>query len=73
MIGQGRSVNEDIVRSHIIELELYYLIPDITCFPKVRVILLPGLELIDKCTNKGCSFTVNHANDRLFKPYAIES
>ena len=70
MIGKGRSVNQDVVHAHIKDLDLYYLIPDITKFPLVHTILLPGIELIRKCSNNGCSFTVNQAIERLFKPYA---
>ena len=72
MIGQGRRVDQDFAHQHINNLDLYFLLADITKFPIVRTILLPGLELINKCSNNGCSFTVNHAIQRLFMPYEVK-
>ena len=73
MIGQGRSVDPDAVKRHIIELNLHYLIPTIFDFPKVHVILLPGIELLDMCTTKSCSFSKRDAMNKLILPYATQS
>ena len=70
MIGQGRSVQSDVVSEHIKNLDLHYLIPNIIDFPLIRVILLPGLELLEKCSTASCSFSKNDAIERLMKPYA---
>lgn len=73
MIGQGRSVCPEQVANHIYDLDLLFLIPDITNFPFVQVILLPGTELLDKCTTSSCSFSKKDAIKRLIEPYATES
>ena len=73
MIGQGRFVNTDLVRKHIQDLNLLFLIPNIVEFPIVHVVLLSGLSLLDKCTTSRCSFSRADAIDKLIKPYATES
>lgn len=73
MIGQGRSVNTDLVRKHIQDLNLLFLIPNIVEFPIVHVVLLSGLALLDKCTTSSCSFSRADAINKLIKPYATES
>lgn len=73
MLGTGRTIEPDVVRDHIHEFDLHYLLPCIVDFPVVRVVLLSGLELLDKCTTKSCSFSRTDAIKKLIEPYATES
>lgn len=73
MIGQGRKVDQQLVRQHIAQLDLHFLIPSIVEFPIVHVVLLPGLILLDECTTSSCSFSRTDAINKLINPYAIES
>ena len=73
MIGQGRTVNPQDVEKHITDLNLHFLIPCIIDFPIVHVILIPGIELIEKCTTKSCSFSKKDAMNKLILPHATES
>ena len=61
MIGVGRKVTYDDVVDHIVDNDLQFLLADITSFPIVTSMLIPGLTLLDNCSNKTCSFTYNNA------------
>ena len=71
MIGAGRKVTYDEVVDHIVDNDLQFLLADITSFPIITSLLIPGLTLLDNCSNRTCSFTYNNAI-RIFN-YAIES
>ena len=66
MIGVGRKVDYSQVVKHIYDNDLTYLIADIISFPEVTVMFIKGSELLDKCSNKSCTFTKIKAQE-LFK------
>ncbi len=66
MIGAGRKCDRALVENHVQQLDLHYLLADITQFPIVRVALLPGVRLLDDCHNQTCSYSLPNAL-RLFK------
>ncbi len=66
MIGVGRKVDYPQVVKHIYDNDLTYLIADITSFPEVTVMFIKGIDLLDKCSNKRCTFTKIEAQE-LFK------
>jgi len=61
MLGAGRKVDHDQVVSHILDNHLLYALADITEFPKVRVAFIEGLQLLDHCSSKNCSFSKTNA------------
>lgn len=61
MIGAGRKVDYKQVVDHIIESNLLYVLADITEFPKVRVVFVEGVELLDRCSSKNCHFSKTNA------------
>ena len=61
MLGAGRKVDHDQVVSHILDNHLLYVLADITEFPKVRVAFIEGLQLLDHCSSKNCSFSKTNA------------
>ena len=67
MIGAGRRVSWDEVVDHIVDSNLFYLLANITSFPHVHVVLVPGLTLLDNCTSRSsCHYTYTKAT-KLFK------
>ena len=66
MIGAGRKVDYSQVVKHIHDNDLTYLIADITSFPEITVMFIKGSDLLDKCSNKSCTFTKIKAQE-LFK------
>lgn len=66
MIGAGRKVNYQEVVEHIHNLNLVYVLADITEFPKVRVTFVNGRDLLDNCTSKNASFSKKQAQNIFF-------
>lgn len=63
MVGTKRSVNYDEVLTHINQLNLKFLVVDITQFPIVRAALISGEDLVANCTNKSASYSTAKAQE----------
>ena len=48
MVGSGRKINEAVVKQHIEDTKLTYIITDITEFPTIRIRFVDGNKLINK-------------------------